>query len=104
LANVGVDAQGAMTGMPACCAGWLKAIAGSTSQGAIMTVAPAAANSAPAVAALVVIGLSALGLPAEPHYAVPVAPAFVLLTGGALLGRRRTSEVLDPSAEFGLSG
>ena len=32
---------------------------------------------------------SSLGLPAEPHYSVPVAPAFVLLAAGALLGPRR---------------
>jgi hypothetical protein len=44
---------------------------------------------APGVAALVVIVLSALGLPAEPHYAVPVAPAFVLLSAGALFAPRR---------------
>jgi Glycosyltransferase family 87 len=43
----------------------------------------------PAVAGLIVIVLSALGLPAEPHYAVPVAPAFVLLAGGALFAPRR---------------
>jgi hypothetical protein len=43
----------------------------------------------PAVAALVVIVLSALGLPAEPHYSVPVAPAFFVLAGGALFARRR---------------
>jgi glycosyl transferase family 87 len=33
--------------------------------------------------------LSALGLPAEPHYSVPVAPAFVVLGLGALLAPRR---------------
>jgi Glycosyltransferase family 87/Dolichyl-phosphate-mannose-protein mannosyltransferase len=46
----------------------------------------------PAVAALLVIVLSALGLPAEPHYSVPVAPAFVLVAGGALFAPRRALE------------
>jgi glycosyl transferase family 87/dolichyl-phosphate-mannose-protein mannosyltransferase len=45
--------------------------------------------SVPAAAGLLVIVLSALGLPAEPHYAVPVAPAFVLLAAGGLFARRR---------------
>jgi Glycosyltransferase family 87/Dolichyl-phosphate-mannose-protein mannosyltransferase len=43
----------------------------------------------PALAGLVVIVLTALGLPAEPHYSVPVAPAFVLLAGAALFAPRR---------------
>jgi hypothetical protein len=43
---------------------------------------------APTVAALVVIVFSALGLPAVPHYSVPVAPALVLLAAGGLLGAR----------------
>jgi glycosyl transferase family 87 len=43
----------------------------------------------PTVSGLLVILLAALGLPAEPHYAVPVAPAFVVLAGGALLAPRR---------------
>jgi hypothetical protein len=43
----------------------------------------------PALAALAVILVSALGLPAEPHYSVPVAPAFVLLAGAALFAPRR---------------
>ena len=47
------------------------------------------ALSVPAVAGLLVIVLTALGLPAEPHYSVPVAPAFVLLAGAALFGPRR---------------
>jgi glycosyl transferase family 87 len=42
-----------------------------------------------AAAALAVILLSALGLPAEPHYTVPVAPAFVFLAAGALFAPRR---------------
>jgi hypothetical protein len=49
----------------------------------------ALALAVPAAAALVVIVVSALGLPAEPHYAVPVAPAFVLLAAGTLLGGSR---------------
>jgi Dolichyl-phosphate-mannose-protein mannosyltransferase len=44
---------------------------------------------APAVAGLIVILVSALGLPAVPQYSVPVAPAFVLLAAGGLLGPRR---------------
>jgi hypothetical protein len=44
---------------------------------------------APALAGLMIIVLSALGLPAEPHYSMPVAPAFVLLAGGALFAARR---------------
>jgi len=43
----------------------------------------------PSIAGLLVIVLSAAGLPAEPHYSVPVAPAFVLLAAGALLAPRR---------------
>jgi hypothetical protein len=46
------------------------------------------ALSVPAAAALLVIGVSALGLPPEPHYAVPVAPAFILLAAGGLFARR----------------
>jgi hypothetical protein len=41
-----------------------------------------------AVAALVVIVLNALGLFADPRFALPVLPAFVLLSSCALLGRR----------------
>lgn len=40
------------------------------------------------VAALLVIVLNALGLFADPHFALPVAPAFILFGAGALLGRR----------------
>jgi hypothetical protein len=43
----------------------------------------------PVLAGLIVIVLSSLGLPAEPHYSVPVAPAFVVLAAAALLGPRR---------------
>jgi hypothetical protein len=40
------------------------------------------------LAALLVIVFNALGLFADPHFALPVAPAFVLLAAGALLGPR----------------
>jgi hypothetical protein len=46
------------------------------------------ALSAPALAAAVVILLSALAIAAVPHYAVAVTPAFLLLLAGALLGPR----------------
>ena len=41
-----------------------------------------------AAAAMLVIVFNALGLFADPHFALPVAPAFVLFAAGALLGRR----------------
>jgi hypothetical protein len=41
-----------------------------------------------ALSALGIIVLNALGLFADPHFALPVAPAFVLFGCGALLGRR----------------
>ena len=44
--------------------------------------------SALALAALLVIVLNALGLFADPRFALPVAPAFVLFGSCALLGRR----------------
>src|SRR5262249_56377401 len=43
----------------------------------------------PAVSGLLVVVFAALGLPAEPHYAVPVAPAFVVLAGAGLFAPRR---------------
>lgn len=43
----------------------------------------------PVVSALVVIVLSALGLPAEPHYSMPLAPAFVLFGAAGLFAGRR---------------
>ncbi|HWJ31695.1 MAG TPA: glycosyltransferase family 87 protein [Gaiellaceae bacterium] len=43
----------------------------------------------PTLAALVVIVVTALGLPAEPHYSVPVAPGFILLAGAAVFAPRR---------------
>jgi Glycosyltransferase family 87/Dolichyl-phosphate-mannose-protein mannosyltransferase len=43
----------------------------------------------PSLAGLLVIVVSALGLPAEPHYSVPVAPVFVLLAGAVLFAPRR---------------
>jgi hypothetical protein len=50
------------------------------------------ALSTPALAALALLVLSALGLPPAPHYAVPVAPAFILLAAGALLAPRGQPE------------
>jgi hypothetical protein len=47
------------------------------------------ALATPGVAALAVLVLSALGLPSEPHYSVPVAPAFVLLAAGTVFSPRR---------------
>jgi Dolichyl-phosphate-mannose-protein mannosyltransferase len=41
------------------------------------------------LAGLLVIVFNALGLFADPHFALPVAPAFILLCAGGLLGRRR---------------
>lgn len=41
-----------------------------------------------ALAAFVVIALNAMGLFADPHFALPVAPAFILFGSGALLARR----------------
>ena len=41
-----------------------------------------------AAAALLVVTLNALGLPADRHFVLPVAPAFVLLGAVGLLGRR----------------
>ena len=41
------------------------------------------------LAAMLVIVFNALGLFADPHFALPVAPAFVLLAAGALLGTRQ---------------
>jgi hypothetical protein len=41
------------------------------------------------LAAMLVIVFNALGLFADPHFALPVAPAFVLLAAGALLAPRR---------------
>lgn len=44
-----------------------------------------------ALAALFVIAFNALGLFADPRFALPVAPAFVLFAAGALLGPRATA-------------
>ena len=49
----------------------------------------ALALATPALAALIVIVLNALAIAGVPHYAVPAAPAFVLLATGALLGPGR---------------
>jgi hypothetical protein len=45
-----------------------------------------------AVAALLVVCLNALGLFADPHFVLPVAPALVLFGIGGLLGRRSSSD------------
>jgi hypothetical protein len=54
----------------------------------------ALALAVPAAAALMVDLVSALGLPAVPHYSVPTAPAFVLLATGSLFAER----ILTPRA------
>jgi hypothetical protein len=56
---------------------------------AVRRPAGALALVTPAVAALLLIVLDALAIPSVPHYAVPAAPAFVLLAAGALAGPRR---------------
>lgn len=50
----------------------------------------------PAVAALLVIVLDALAIPSVPHYAVPAAPAFVLLAAGSLAGPRPATVRMPP--------
>jgi hypothetical protein len=50
----------------------------------------ALSSATPAIAALIVIALSALAIAAVPHYSVPVAPAFTLFAAAALFGPRRT--------------
>jgi hypothetical protein len=50
--------------------------------------ARALALSTPALAALVVVVMVALGAPAITHFSVPVLPAFALLMGGAVFGPR----------------
>jgi Glycosyltransferase family 87/Dolichyl-phosphate-mannose-protein mannosyltransferase len=45
------------------------------------------------IGGLLVIIVSAAGLPAEPHYSVPVAPAFVLLASGAFFAPRGELEL-----------
>jgi len=67
----------------------------------------ALALAVPSIAGLLVIVLTALGLPAEPHYSVPVAPAFVLLAGAGLLAPRRATarapvrELVRPALRYG---
>ncbi|MGZ4314362.1 MAG: glycosyltransferase 87 family protein [Gaiellaceae bacterium] len=62
----------------------------------------------PVAAALLVILLTALGLPAESHYAVPVAPAFVFAAFAGLFVRRRepaaAGELLEAAALRRLAG
>jgi Glycosyltransferase family 87/Dolichyl-phosphate-mannose-protein mannosyltransferase len=68
----------------------------------------ALALAVPSVAALVVILLTALGLPTESHYSVPVAPAFVLGACAGLFVRGREAvsagELLDVPAARWLAG
>jgi hypothetical protein len=45
--------------------------------------------STPAIAAIVIVIVVALGAPAIPHFSVPVLPAFALLMAGALAGPRQ---------------
>jgi hypothetical protein len=47
----------------------------------------------PAIAAVIVVVLSALAIEAIPYYSVPVAPALVLLAAGGLLGAARHGEL-----------
>jgi hypothetical protein len=56
---------------------------------AVRRPAGALALVTPTSAALLVIVLDALAIQSVPHYAVPAAPAFVLLAAGALAGPRR---------------
>ena len=65
---------------------------------AIRRPARSLALATPAIAALIVIVLNALAIPSVPHYAVPVAPAYVLLAAGAVLGARRERRVPEPLA------
>jgi hypothetical protein len=50
-----------------------------------------------ALSALAVVVLNALGLFADLHFLLPVAPAFVLLGLAALLGVRRGSPATGPA-------
>jgi lipopolysaccharide export LptBFGC system permease protein LptF len=54
------------------------------------------ALATPAVAAFVVIFVSALAIAGVPEYAVAVAPAFLLLMAGALFGPRRRHAAAAP--------
>jgi hypothetical protein len=62
----------------------------------------------PTAAALLVILLTALGLPTESHYSVPVAPAFVFAACAGLFARRReearAAELVDVAAARRLAG
>jgi hypothetical protein len=68
----------------------------------------ALALAVPFVAALLVILLTALGLPTESHYSMPVAPAFVFGAFAGLFVRRREAvsagELLDVAAARRLAG
>jgi len=50
--------------------------------------ANALALGTPAIAAVVMLVLSALAIAAVPHYAAPMTPGFVLLAGACLFGPR----------------
>ena len=66
------------------------------------------ALAVPTAAALLVILLTALGLPAESHYSVPVAPAFVFAACAGLFARRRaeasSGALVDVSAVRTVAG
>jgi hypothetical protein len=55
---------------------------------------------APTIAGLLVVVVTALGLPGDTHYSVPVAPAFVMLAGAAVFAPRRE---LAPVASWRLA-
>jgi hypothetical protein len=67
--------------------------------------ANALAMSTPAIAAFIVVVLSALAITAIPHYSVPVAPAFLLLAAGSLLasGGSNTTQVLSGRGANGVA-
>ena len=68
----------------------------------------ALALAVPSVAALMVILLTALGLPTESHYSVPVAPAFIFGAFAGLFVSRRepvsAGELLDVTSARQLAG
>lgn len=61
----------------------------------------ALALAMPTIAGLVVIVLSAAGVPSTPQFSVPVAPAFIILSAGAFFGQERkltTAKLSDQPA------
>ena len=66
---------------------------------AVRRSANALALSAPAIAAFMVIVLSALAIAAIPHYSVPVTPAFALLGAAALLGPVTVRRLVQAAAD-----